>query len=107
MFKSERSEGKTVSTCALVIPLIFLCIVLNFFFLQSLRKMNHPNIVKLKEVFRENDILYFVFEYMVCDVMSASKLFSSMPINKSDQLVFNTITWFIKKKLTYKKRRSN
>lgn len=32
---------------------------------QSLRKMNHPNIVKLKEVIRENDILYFVFEYMV------------------------------------------
>lgn len=33
---------------------------------QSLRKMNHPNIVKLKEVIRENDVLYFVFEYMVC-----------------------------------------
>lgn len=32
---------------------------------QSLRKMNHPNIVKLKEVIRENDIVYFVFEYMV------------------------------------------
>lgn len=32
---------------------------------QSLRKMNHSNIVKLKEVVRENDILYFVFEYMV------------------------------------------
>lgn len=32
---------------------------------QSLRKMNHPNIVKLREVIRENDILYFVFEYMV------------------------------------------
>jgi protein kinase len=32
---------------------------------QSLRKLNHPNIVKLKEVIRENDELYFVFEYMV------------------------------------------
>ncbi|CAD5195547.1 unnamed protein product [Musa acuminata subsp. malaccensis] len=31
---------------------------------KSLRRMNHPNIVKLKEVIRENDILYFVFEYM-------------------------------------------
>ncbi|KAL2234610.1 UNVERIFIED_CONTAM: Cyclin-dependent kinase F-4 [Sesamum indicum] len=31
---------------------------------KSLRKMNHPNVVKLKEVIRENDVLYFVFEYM-------------------------------------------
>ena len=31
---------------------------------QSLRKMSHPNIVKLKEVIRENDTLYFVFEYL-------------------------------------------
>ena len=35
------------------------------FFNQSLRRMNHPNIVKLKEVIRENDMLFFVFEYMV------------------------------------------
>ena len=26
--------------------------------------MNHPNIIKLKEVIRENDELFFVFEYM-------------------------------------------
>ena len=31
---------------------------------QSLRKMAHPNIVKLKEVIRENDTLYFVFEFL-------------------------------------------
>ena len=68
MFKSERSQGKTVYTSALIIAILFLYMVLNFFFLQSLRKMNHPNIVKLREVFRENDILYFVFEYMVCDI---------------------------------------
>jgi len=30
----------------------------------SLRKMSHPNIVKLKEVIRENDTLYFVFEFL-------------------------------------------
>uniref|UniRef100_A0A7S4BU08 non-specific serine/threonine protein kinase n=1 Tax=Chrysotila carterae TaxID=13221 RepID=A0A7S4BU08_CHRCT len=30
----------------------------------SLRKLSHPNIVKLKEVIRENDILYFVFEFL-------------------------------------------
>lgn len=34
------------------------------FVLQSLKKLSHPNIVKLKEVIRENDTLYFVFEYM-------------------------------------------
>ncbi len=31
---------------------------------QSLKKLNHPNVVKLKEVIRENNELYFVFEYM-------------------------------------------
>lgn len=31
---------------------------------QSLKKLNHANVVKLKEVIRENDQLYFVFEYM-------------------------------------------
>jgi len=39
-----------------------LCIVL---LLQALRKMNHPNIIKLKEVVRENNELFFIFEYMV------------------------------------------
>ena len=32
--------------------------------IKSLRKLNHPSIVKLKEVIRVNDDLYFVFEYM-------------------------------------------
>ncbi|CAM9251163.1 unnamed protein product, partial [Phaeothamnion confervicola] len=31
---------------------------------KSLKKLNHPNVVKLKEVIRENDELFFVFEYM-------------------------------------------
>ncbi|KRX94941.1 Serine/threonine-protein kinase MAK [Trichinella pseudospiralis] len=31
---------------------------------KSLKKMNHINVVKLKEVIRENDTLYFIFEYM-------------------------------------------
>lgn len=31
---------------------------------QSLRKLNHANIVKLKEVIRENDELFFVFEFL-------------------------------------------
>lgn len=32
--------------------------------MQSLKKLAHPNIIKLKEVVRENDTLYFVFEHM-------------------------------------------
>ncbi|XP_042402081.1 cyclin-dependent kinase F-4-like [Zingiber officinale] len=40
---------------------------------KSLRRMNHPNIVKLKEVIRENDILYFVFEYMEFNLFQIMK----------------------------------
>lgn len=32
--------------------------------IKSLRKLNHQQIVKLKEVIRVNDDLYFVFEFM-------------------------------------------
>lgn len=32
---------------------------------RSLRKLRHPGVVKLREVIREIDELYFVFEYMV------------------------------------------
>jgi len=35
---------------------------------KSLRKMKHPNIVKLNEVIGENNHLYFVFEYMECNL---------------------------------------
>ena len=31
---------------------------------RTLRKLNHSNVVKLKEVIRENDELFFVFEFM-------------------------------------------
>ncbi|XP_051880150.1 serine/threonine-protein kinase ICK-like isoform X2 [Pristis pectinata] len=31
---------------------------------KSLKKLNHANVIKLKEVVRENDHLYFIFEYM-------------------------------------------
>lgn len=36
--------------------------------------MNHPNIIKLKEVIRENDVLYFVFEYMVWTTFTGTVL---------------------------------
>jgi len=31
---------------------------------KSLKKLSHANVIKLREVIRENDQLYFVFEYM-------------------------------------------
>eukprot|EP00800_Vazella_pourtalesii_P002932 TRINITY_DN1286_c0_g1_i12.p1 TRINITY_DN1286_c0_g1~~TRINITY_DN1286_c0_g1_i12.p1 ORF type:complete len:597 (-),score=116.57 TRINITY_DN1286_c0_g1_i12:82-1872(-) len=37
---------------------------LNLREVKSLRKMKHPNVVKLKEIVRENNYLYFVFECM-------------------------------------------
>lgn len=40
---------------------------------QSLKKLNHPNIIKLKEVIRENDELFFVFEYMDNNLYQYSK----------------------------------
>ncbi|GAB4846285.1 hypothetical protein Ancab_025285 [Ancistrocladus abbreviatus] len=40
---------------------------------KSLTEMNHPNIVKLKEVIWEHDILHFVFEYMECNLYQLMK----------------------------------
>jgi len=36
---------------------------------KSLKKLNHPNVVKLKEVIRENSRLYFIFEYVRGDLL--------------------------------------
>jgi serine/threonine protein kinase len=41
--------------------------------IKSLRKLNHSNIVKLKEVIRVNDDLYFVFEYMEQNIYQLMK----------------------------------
>lgn len=40
---------------------------------KSLKKLNHPNIVKLKEVIRENDELFFVFEFMEMNIYQLMK----------------------------------
>lgn len=74
MCESERSQGILnkvfLSDSRLLIIHLHLSSLSDFQFVlwQSLRKMNHANIVKLKEVIRENDILYFVFEYMVSGI---------------------------------------
>lgn len=41
--------------------------------IKSLRKLNHSQIVKLKEVIRVNDDLYFVFEYMEQNIYQLMK----------------------------------
>ncbi|KAM3264066.1 cyclin-dependent kinase F-4 [Capsicum annuum] len=64
---------------------------------KSLRKLNHPNIVKLKEVIRENDILYFVFEYMECNLYQLmedrSKLFSETEVRNWCFQVFQALAY--------------
>ncbi|CAE7355944.1 Mak [Symbiodinium sp. KB8] len=40
---------------------------------SSLKKLNHPNIIRLKEVIRENNELHFVFEFMELNVYEAMK----------------------------------
>eukprot|EP00127_Corallochytrium_limacisporum_P005004 Clim_evm27s196 gene=Clim_evmTU27s196 len=40
---------------------------------KSLKKLNHPNIVKLKEVIRESDELHFIFEYMDSNLYEVMK----------------------------------
>ncbi|URE16082.1 hypothetical protein MUK42_10474 [Musa troglodytarum] len=46
---------------------------LNLREVKSLRRLNHPKIIKLKEVIRENDTLYLVFEYMECNLYQLMK----------------------------------
>jgi len=41
--------------------------------IKSLRKLNNGYIVKLKEVIRVNDDLYFVFEYMEQNIYQLMK----------------------------------
>ena len=41
--------------------------------IKALRKLSHPNIVKMKEVIRVNNDLYLVFEYMQGNVYELIK----------------------------------
>ncbi|XP_017700094.1 cyclin-dependent kinase F-4 [Phoenix dactylifera] len=64
---------------------------------KSLRRMNHPSIVKLKEVIRENDILYFVFEYMECNLYQLmkdrGKIFSETEIRNWCFQIFQALAY--------------
>jgi hypothetical protein len=57
--------------------------------LQSLKKLSHANVVKLKEVIRENDTLYFVFEYMKENLYQLMKDRYCLP--KSSLRALNTL----------------
>ena len=40
---------------------------------KALRKLNHPNIIKLKEVVRLNDELRFIFEFVEKNIYQLMK----------------------------------
>ncbi|KAK1262675.1 Cyclin-dependent kinase F-4 [Acorus gramineus] len=67
---------------------------------KSLRRMNHPNIVKLKEVLRENDVLYFVFEYMEYNLYQLmkgrGKLFSEAEVRNWCFQIFQALAYMHK-----------
>lgn len=59
--------------------------------IKSLRKMNHQNIIKLKEVIRVNDDLYFVFEFMDLNVYEVMKDRNKpIPEDKVKSIMFQT-----------------
>jgi hypothetical protein len=57
--------------------------------IKSLRKMNNVNIIKLKEVIRVNDDLYFVFDFMDNNVYEVMKdINKSMPEDRIKSIIF-------------------
>ncbi|KAL8496178.1 hypothetical protein ACS0TY_020045 [Phlomoides rotata] len=40
---------------------------------KALRKVNHPNVIKLREIVRQNNELFFIFEYMECNLYHMMK----------------------------------
>lgn len=61
--------------------------------IKSLRKLTHPNIVKLKEVIRVSDDLYFVFEYCDLNVYQLVKdRTEAMPEGQIKQIIHQTLT---------------
>jgi male germ cell-associated kinase len=57
--------------------------------IRSLRKLSHPNIVKLKEVIRVNDELYFVFDFLDQNVYELIKdRTKSLPEEKIKSIMY-------------------
>ncbi|XP_068665710.1 cyclin-dependent kinase F-3 isoform X2 [Aristolochia californica] len=55
---------------------------------KSLCKLNHPNIVKLREIVRENHELFFIFEHMECNLYQIMRdRQSPIPENEIRQLM--------------------
>lgn len=60
--------------------------------IKSLRKLNHKNIVKLKEVIRANDDLYFVFEYLDQNVYQLIKdKTTDLPESQIKSIIYQTL----------------
>ena len=54
-----------------------------------MKKLNHANIVKLKEVIRENSELHFVFEFLDCNLYEVMKEQSApMPESRVRNVVY-------------------
>lgn len=59
---------------------------------RSLKKLNHPNVVKLKEVIRENNELFFVFEYLEQNVYQMTKERDKLlPESKIRNVIFQVL----------------
>lgn len=69
---------------------------------QSLKKLSHANIIKLKEVIRENDILYFVFEHMKENLYQLIKEREThFPESTIRNIMFQVSFHFVDVRLTY------
>lgn len=60
----DKSTGETVAVKKLKIKFHSWHEILKLDEVCSLKKMNHPNIVKLKQIICENAVLFFIFEFM-------------------------------------------
>ena len=57
--------------------------------IKALRKLTHPNIIKLKEVLKEQDELNLVFEYLERNVFEAYMEYKNKGENISENSIKN------------------